>query len=53
MPDLFDVVATLDERIPDSRRVDVAGAGHMVQMERPAEVSASIRAFLHKAAANE
>jgi pimeloyl-ACP methyl ester carboxylesterase len=31
---------------PDVRRVDYAGAGHMLQLERPAEVAAEIAGFL-------
>ncbi|RBY91648.1 alpha/beta hydrolase [Blastococcus sp. TBT05-19] len=39
------------EQLPDSEYVVVAGAGHMVQLERPAEVDQALTALLRRAGA--
>lgn len=36
----------LAERIPDARLVEIPGAGHAANQERPAEFNAAVRAFL-------
>lgn len=46
VPDVIEIVSLLDERIPDSKRVDIEGAGHMVNMEQPAKLDAAILEFL-------
>ena len=37
---------TLCEKLPGSRFVELAGAGHISNMDRPAEFTAAVRAFL-------
>lgn len=32
--------------LPDARRVDIAGAGHLVSLEKPAELAGVVRGFL-------
>lgn len=41
----------LHEAIAGSRLVEIAGAGHLANMERPAEFTAALRAFLDEALA--
>lgn len=37
---------TFAELLPDATRVDIAGAGHLVSLERPAELAEAVREFL-------
>jgi len=46
--DYFAYVKTLN---PDAKIVEIAGAGHFVMLERPAEVNAALVAFAAKAGA--
>lgn len=39
---------SIAEAIPGGRFVEIAGAGHMAPLEKPAEVNAAIRSFLKK-----
>jgi pimeloyl-ACP methyl ester carboxylesterase len=48
VPDIHRIVDTLAASIPGARRVVVAGAGHMVNMEEPARFNAEVLAFLRR-----
>jgi pimeloyl-ACP methyl ester carboxylesterase len=41
------------EGIPDARLVEIAGAGHLVQLEKPGELAGVVRAFLGAGAQTE
>lgn len=43
----------LAKSVPGSRKVVIAGAGHMVQMEKPAEFNEIVSAFVGSVAANK
>ena len=46
-PPVIDAVqSSLAKRLPDTRRVTIEGAGHMVPVTHPIEVAAAIREFL-------
>lgn len=45
-PDLIAIGKMLDQRVPDSREVVMPGAGHMANLERPAELARIIADFL-------
>ncbi len=38
----------LDSRIPDSRKVVISGAGHMLNMEKPREFNRAVIEFLRR-----
>lgn len=42
-----DVMRIADEKIPNSTRVEIDKAGHMLILEKPAEVAQAIRVFLN------
>ncbi|HJU90013.1 MAG TPA: alpha/beta fold hydrolase [Gemmatimonadaceae bacterium] len=46
VPDIFRIVDTVVAAIPGARRVVIEGAGHMLNMERPAEFNRLVREFL-------
>ena len=46
MPDFQLIASLLEASAPDLRRVDFADAGHMLPLERPADVAREIAAFL-------
>lgn len=48
LPDLRLVATLLAEGIPHARAVDLPGAGHMLPMERPAEVAAMVVSFIRE-----
>lgn len=48
-PDLIAIGKLLDRRVPGAREVVVPGAGHMVGMERPAELARIVAEFLRGA----
>ena len=50
MPCFLEMTGTLARGIPGAEHTLIAGAGHMVNLERPAEVNALLADFLTKAA---
>ncbi|WP_219414541.1 alpha/beta fold hydrolase [Pseudonocardia nigra] len=48
LPDLYRVVADAHRRLRRAERVDVAGAGHMLNMERPEECNRAVLEFLDR-----
>jgi len=46
LPDFQGIAALLARQVPTLRQVTMAGAGHLLNLERPAEVAAEIAAFL-------
>jgi len=46
MPTILELVDSLVARVPGARRVQIPGAAHMANMERPAEFEAAVRPFL-------
>lgn len=47
VPDLRLVATLLSEGITGAQKVDLVGAGHMLPMERPAEIADSVMSFIH------
>jgi pimeloyl-ACP methyl ester carboxylesterase len=52
-PDIRTIVDGTAAQAPHARGLVMAGAGHMLNMERPAEILKAIREFLAQAANNE
>jgi 3-oxoadipate enol-lactonase len=48
MSDIHEIVAELVAKVPGARKVVVAGAGHMVNLERPAEFDRALTEFLRQ-----
>lgn len=46
VPDIQGIVERLERDVPDIERVDVKGAGHVLNLERPEVVERELRAFL-------
>jgi pimeloyl-ACP methyl ester carboxylesterase len=46
MPDIAAIVARIEAELPNARVEHIPGAAHMVNMERPEEVTGLIRRFL-------
>ncbi|MGD8454373.1 MAG: alpha/beta fold hydrolase [Phycisphaerae bacterium] len=46
MSDIYRIVERLVAEVPGAQRVDIAGAAHMVNMEKPAEFDQAVLAFL-------
>jgi pimeloyl-ACP methyl ester carboxylesterase len=46
VPDIQLIVKTIEEKVPHAKKVVVRGAGHMVNMEKPAEFNAAVLNFL-------
>jgi 2-succinyl-6-hydroxy-2,4-cyclohexadiene-1-carboxylate synthase len=42
LPDFRLIADIIEAAAPDIRRIDYAGAGHMLPLERPSEVAAAI-----------
>jgi pimeloyl-ACP methyl ester carboxylesterase len=52
MPCFLEMAETLARGIPGAEHTLIPGAGHMVNLERPAEANALLTRFLKQAAAN-
>jgi pimeloyl-ACP methyl ester carboxylesterase len=48
MSDIHEIVAELVAKVPGARKVVIAGAGHMVNLERPAEFDRALTEFLRR-----
>ena len=46
LPHILDIAAAIANAVPGSRRVSLAGAGHMLNLDDPAGVDAALRSFL-------
>jgi pimeloyl-ACP methyl ester carboxylesterase len=46
VPDIHDIVELIEQKVPDTRKVLIQGAGHMVNMERPEEFNRALVGFL-------
>ena len=46
MPDFHTIADTLVAKMPDARKVVIPGAGHLPNLEKPAEFNAALAAFL-------
>ncbi len=46
VPDILSIARTLQEKVPGLRRRDIPGAGHLVNMEKPAEFNQAVLEFL-------
>jgi pimeloyl-ACP methyl ester carboxylesterase len=46
VPDIQAIGKLLEKDVPHARKVMIAGAGHMVNMERPQEFNQVVRSFL-------
>jgi 3-oxoadipate enol-lactonase len=46
VPDIFTIAKLLQEKVPGIRRRDIQGAGHMVNLEKPAEFNKALFEFL-------
>jgi 3-oxoadipate enol-lactonase len=48
IPDIHRIVARLAEKIPGARRIAIAGAGHMVNLEQPERFNTVVLEFLRR-----
>jgi pimeloyl-ACP methyl ester carboxylesterase len=48
VPDILRIADRLERELPDVRRVDIAGVGHMVNLEAPERFNAALRDFLEE-----
>lgn len=46
VPDIFAIAKLLQEKLPGIRRRDVPGAGHLVNLEKPAQFNGAVLEFL-------
>jgi len=46
LPEFQRIAATVEAKVPNGKRVTVAGAGHLANMEAPAQVTPTLRGFL-------